>query len=79
MKDLNIIYIQADLKWEDKEANLQHFSKLLEEVQPDTDLILLPETFTTGFPVESTAFRPSGKFQRPAHIHFIVRHSNSPK
>ena len=56
MKDLNIAYIQADLKWEDKEANLQHFSKLLEQVQPETDLILLPETFTTAFPVDPKVF-----------------------
>ena len=56
MNNLNIAYIQADLKWEDKECNLQHFNRLLEEVQPDTDLILLPETFTTGFPVEPRDF-----------------------
>ena len=56
MNNLNIAYIQADLKWEDKAANLQHFSKLLEQVQPNTDLILLPETFTTAFPVEPRQF-----------------------
>ena len=52
MQNLNIAYIQADLKWEDKEANMEHFGQLLEQVQPDTDLILLPETFTTAFPVD---------------------------
>ena len=56
MKDLNIAFIQADLVWEDKKANLLHFSELLEQVQPDTDLILLPETFTTAFPVEPKQF-----------------------
>jgi len=56
MNNLNIAYIQADLKWEDKEANLQHFNELLEQVQPDTDLILLPETFTTAFPVDPKQF-----------------------
>ena len=43
MQNLNLAYIQADLKWEDKSANLQHFSDLLKQVQPDTDLILMPE------------------------------------
>jgi len=52
MNNLNIAYIQANLRWEDKEANLQYFSDLLENVQPETDLILLPETFTTAFPVD---------------------------
>ena len=52
MQNLNIAYIQSDLKWEDKSANLQHFNQLLEQVKPETDLILLPETFTTAFPVD---------------------------
>ena len=56
MNNLNIAYIQADLKWEDKEANLQHFNELLKQVQPATDLILLPETFTTAFPVDPKMF-----------------------
>ena len=56
MNNLNIAYIQSDLKWEDKEANLQHFNDLLEQVQAGTDLILLPETFTTAFPVDPKIF-----------------------
>ena len=61
MQNLNLAYIQADLKWEDKAANLQHFSQLLEQVQPDTDLILLPETFTTAFPVDPKQFAGVGR------------------
>lgn len=56
MKPLHITYIQADLKWEDKEANLQRFGKQMESLPIETDLILLPETFTTGFPVEPKKF-----------------------
>ena len=56
MPNLNLAYIQADLRWEDKEANLGHFSRLLEQVQPGTDLILMPETFTTAFPVDPKMF-----------------------
>ena len=56
MKNLNIAYIQADLKWEDKAANLEHFGQLLGQVRPDTDLILMPETFTTAFPVDPKQF-----------------------
>ena len=52
MPNFNLAYIQADLQWEDKEANFKHFSQLLEQVTPGTDLILLPETFTTAFPVD---------------------------
>ena len=56
MKNLNLAYIQADLKWEDKAANLEHFGQLLGQVRPDTDLILMPETFTTAFPVDPKQF-----------------------
>ena len=56
MTDLNIAYIQTDLRWEDKAANLENFSNLLDKVQPGTDLILLPETFTTAFPVDPRQF-----------------------
>ena len=56
MNDLKIAYIQADLRWEDKVANYAHFGQLLQQVHPGTDLILMPETFTTGFPVEPKVF-----------------------
>jgi len=41
--------IQTDLRWEDKEANLAHLSSMLEKVPGETDLVVLPEMFTTGF------------------------------
>ena len=56
MQNLNLAYIQADLKWEDKATNLERFSQLLEQVQPNTDLILMPETFTTAVPVDPKRF-----------------------
>ena len=56
MPNLNLAYIQTDLQWEDKQANLDNFGRLLEQVQPDTDLILLPETFNTAFPVDPRQF-----------------------
>lgn len=51
MNNLNITLIQADLRWEDPDGNRTHFDQLLKEVPSGTDLVLLPETFNTGFPV----------------------------
>lgn len=48
MQDLNVTLIQCKQFWEDKTANLAHFDSLLESVS-ETDLILLPEMFHTGF------------------------------
>lgn len=48
MQDLRIALVQADQIWEDKAANLEHYEELLKSVS-ETDLILLPEMFQTGF------------------------------
>jgi predicted amidohydrolase len=47
-KDLRITLIQAKLLWEDVEGNLDLFEAKLGGVG-ETDLILLPEMFNTGF------------------------------
>ncbi|MCK9481082.1 MAG: amidohydrolase [Bacteroidia bacterium] len=49
MQSLKLAIIQSDIVWEDVESNLTHFADLLETVKVDTDLIMLPEMFTTGF------------------------------
>ena len=50
MKDLRITTVQADLVWENKIENLLKFDELLRGIKRgDTDVIVLPEMFTTGF------------------------------
>lgn len=49
MEALNITLIQTDLAWENKEANLMAFEALFPDVPPATDLVVLPEMFSTGF------------------------------
>lgn len=50
MKDnLKITIIQSELHWENAEANLEMFSKKIQNIEEETDLIILPEMFTTGF------------------------------
>lgn len=49
MQDLKVTLIQTYLHWEDKEKNLSHFDDLIERVKENTDLIVLPEMFNTGF------------------------------
>lgn len=54
-EELQIALIQSHLLWENPIANLDKFDALLEQVSEDTQLIVLPEMFTTGFsmnPVE---------------------------
>ncbi|MCX6198403.1 MAG: amidohydrolase [Bacteroidetes bacterium] len=48
MKNLRVTLIQSILHWENISANLEMFSEKISSVG-ETDLIVLPETFTTGF------------------------------
>ena len=49
MQDLRVALIQAELVWEDPQANLNRFRSRIEQVRDGTHLIVLPEMFTTGF------------------------------
>ena len=49
MIDLKITLIQSDLYWENIEANLAHFEEKIWDISGETDLIILPEMFSTGF------------------------------
>lgn len=53
MEMLKVCQVQADLKWEDIDANLQMLDRMLEKAEADTDLVVLPETFSTGFTMDS--------------------------
>ncbi|MBI5916885.1 MAG: amidohydrolase [Bacteroidetes bacterium] len=46
---LRISTIQASLEWENIAANLALFSKKMEGLVGQTDIVVLPEMFTTGF------------------------------
>ena len=48
--------IQTDLKWEDRDANLEHISSLLDLADNQGGVIVLPEMFTTGFTMNPSAF-----------------------
>lgn len=47
--DLRITIVQTELYWQDAVANRNMFSEKLAATAPQTDLIVLPEMFTTGF------------------------------
>ena len=56
MTDLKITIIQYDLHWENKEKNLKMFSQKIGAISDPTDLIVLPEMFTTGFSMNPNKF-----------------------
>ncbi len=46
---MKIALIQAPLIWEDVENNKNYFVEKLHEIEKETDLVILPEMFTSGF------------------------------
>jgi predicted amidohydrolase len=46
--------IQSNLFWEDVQSNLDMFSKKIGSISEKTDLIILPEMFTTGFTMNAS-------------------------
>ena len=53
--NLRVTCIQNDVIARDPEANRRHLDEMLENVE-NTDIIVFPETFTTGFPADPNVF-----------------------
>jgi omega-amidase len=47
--DMKISIVQSPLTWEDRQTNFRNLAKLVASSLGNTDLIILPETFSTGF------------------------------
>jgi predicted amidohydrolase len=54
MLDLKITLIQSPLHWESTSANLAMFEEKIWNIEGTTDVIVLPEMFTTGFSMDPT-------------------------
>lgn len=59
MQDLNIAFIQTSLFWADPAANRLQFDQWIDSIRTQPDLIVLPETFNTGFPADPVMYAES--------------------
>ena len=50
---MRVSIVQNEIKWGVKNENLLSFDKLIKTVYRQTDLVVLPEMFSTGFAVEN--------------------------
>src|SRR4249919_242653 len=53
MRDLRISLVQGATRWHDPAGNRDYYGRLIAPLHGVTDLILLPETFTSGFSNEA--------------------------
>jgi omega-amidase len=73
---LHLLGIQSTVAWENPEANRLHFEKQIREgVQknPETDLLVLPEVFTTGFTMNLSKI---DSWESRDTLHWMIRLSS---
>ena len=54
MNPLSVTFIQTSLQWENKEANLRSFEEKISALKGKTQIVFLPEMFSTGFSLRPT-------------------------
>lgn len=59
MSQLKFTLLQSALAWEDKEANRKHFTQLIQTHAQAGEVVVLPETFTTGFSMQTEGLAES--------------------
>ncbi|MBS1936074.1 MAG: nitrilase family protein, partial [Bacteroidetes bacterium] len=52
MSTLTVTLIQTNLYWEDKSANLEMLEKKINSISEKTEIVILPEMFSTGFSMQ---------------------------
>lgn len=70
--DLRVTLVQHDTVWHDPTANRARIADLL-RTQPPADLIVLPETFTTGFSNDAVASAESMDGESVAWMRALAR------
>ncbi len=56
MQNLTVTLIQTTLEWEDKDANLRNLETKINNIKEATQVVILPEMFTTGFSMTPEKF-----------------------
>jgi predicted amidohydrolase len=77
VNDLRIAAIQTHIFWQDVDSNLNHFNKLISPHSGSTDIIVLPEMFSTGFTMNPTAISPGYQEKTLTWMKETARQSSS--
>jgi omega-amidase len=70
---LKIAGIQSNLHWENPTANLAMFEEKIANLPADTDIIVLPEMFTTGFSMSSASLAEPPKLHTHKWLAMIAQ------
>ncbi len=77
MSELSVSLVQMQIEWHDPQANRQRIQQICESsgYAPKSDLLVLPEMFTTGFSMEAAKFAetmegPSVQWMRSLSVRY---------
>ncbi len=77
-KNLRLTLVQSPLQWEKPDTNRMHFIKVLKGLRKGaTDLIVLPEMFTTGFTMNASEVAESMHGETIAWMHELANAKNA--
>ena len=74
--DISVTLLQNDLVWEDIPANLAAFDALMAAANDPTDIIVLPEMFTTGFSNNTASLAVE---MESAPVEWMLQHARNKK
>ncbi len=61
MQDIRLTIVQSSLFWESHEQNRKMFTEKINNIQENSDIIVLPEMFSTGFSMEPALIAEAAK------------------
>ena len=61
MEKLRVALLQNDIIWENVDANLAYCEQVLQALDADVHVAMLPEMFTTGFSMSATQYAEEGE------------------
>lgn len=79
MQDLKITLVQADLVWQDSVANRERLGESIKKAAGQSDLVVLPEMFSTGFSMQPELMAEPAEGptldwlrEQAAHAHSVI-------
>lgn len=76
MSTLTITTIQSDLIWEEKPANLNLLEKKIAGIEEETEIVILPEMFSTGFSMKPELFAETMEGETVQWMRRVSRENN---
>lgn len=73
---MKVALIQAPLVWENPTLNRKYFEEKINAITDDTDLIVLPEMFTTGFTMSPESFSETMQGETMTWVQSLAKTKN---